>query len=186
MTRNTERSVAITIFNRARGVTGAFLARTFLAIHSDASADDFYTSYTDGKVTAHLTSPSVSPQEMVGFSQITGNFRKIKDSSLPLRRFEVFGRHSTPNDRTLHNPLIWSPPRSLQGATNWGNRVRGIVVTSNQRGYRRQYCEDSYSPLAGRGNPSIAVCARCHAASRSRRSSATSALAVSRIAFASI
>jgi hypothetical protein len=41
-------------------------------------------------------------------------------------------------------------------------------------------------PLAARGpgSGSSAVCARCHAASRSRRSSATSVLAISRIASA--
>jgi hypothetical protein len=39
-------------------------------------------------------------------------------------------------------------------------------------------------PLEGRGSEPSAVCAQCQAAWRSRRSSATSALAVSRIASA--
>lgn len=38
--------------------------------------------------------------------------------------------------------------------------------------------------VAGRGSAASAICARCHAASRSRRSRATSTLAVSRIASA--
>jgi hypothetical protein len=49
---------------------------------------------------------------------------------------------------------------------------------------RRNYAGALTLPLEGRGSAPSAVCARCQAASRSRRSRATSALAVSRIASA--
>jgi len=71
---------------------------------------------------------------------------------------------------------------------NCADALTGLV---SRNGCRRQVVGErgamrrcSCSPLEGRGSASSAVCARCHAASRSRRSSATSALALSRIASA--
>ncbi len=56
----------------------------------------------------------------------------------------------------------------------------GTTMSTEGEGYADVF------PLAARGpgSGSSAVCARCHAASRSRRSSATSVLAISRIASA--
>jgi hypothetical protein len=52
--------------NRELGLAGAFLALSilFLTINSDASQGDFYTSYTDVKVIAHVPLSGASLQKM--------------------------------------------------------------------------------------------------------------------------
>jgi hypothetical protein len=54
------------IINRTRTVVGVMLAlgAIFLAMPAYASAGDFYSSYTDAKVIAHLALSGASPQQM--------------------------------------------------------------------------------------------------------------------------
>ena len=56
----------MTTINRTMSMAGAILALGILclAMRADASSGDFYTSYTDAKVIAHLALSGASPRQM--------------------------------------------------------------------------------------------------------------------------
>jgi hypothetical protein len=61
-----KRSITMKAMDRELGVAGVLLAISILVltINSDASQGDFYTSYTDAKVIAHVPLPGGSTQQM--------------------------------------------------------------------------------------------------------------------------
>jgi hypothetical protein len=62
----TKRSIAMQTISRDLRVAGAFVALCILSltINSNASPGDFYTSYTNAKVIAHVPLTGASPQQM--------------------------------------------------------------------------------------------------------------------------
>jgi hypothetical protein len=117
-------------------------------------------------------------------------FRRAGFSAGFLPRFSFAASTNELNDRIIGVTNSESPSLRLQASVRIQQRSArapsrpGVLkwLSSSTLGQSGSY-EDGFL-LVGVRRGSSAVCARCHAASRSRRSSATSALAVSRIASA--